>query len=291
MKKYSLRDSRLLLAGSSSTNLAEVSETVGAALRKKLRTHNRRLLNFLSRLSEYGEATLRWRFTYKITDEDDHWVQLHARFVNGAYVIYVSGPQAENLLRKLNGDPAQKQNQKKKKSLQRQNSFAVRRARQEKKRAARLRRLQRAEQPRAKKTRRLRAPLSLERHEDLTPQFRNNRVSWREAVALTLQVFAVRQHWKYTAEALVLDELYRSLERSGYRFAQYKRAGFALRFDIVDGIWRGDITPLTVACTKDNTHPTYRRMRKRLREKLLGLSPREQWRRRVLLWQDDREAA
>ncbi|MBC7836165.1 hypothetical protein H7X87_00085 [Acetobacteraceae bacterium] len=135
------------------------------------------------------------------------------------------------------------------------------------------------------------AVLSLRHNEVLTPQFRKNRLAWSEAVTETVRIFEARGNWKYTARERVASELWGSLERSGYRFAQYKRGGFCLRFDLTDGRWRGDITPLTVSCTKDNTHPTYRRMRKILKERLTGLSQEEQHQRKALLWHEDSQIA
>lgn len=127
----------------------------------------------------------------------------------------------------------------------------------------------------AKKARRVPAPLSLARNEKISPQFRHQRFFWREAAAAVVAIFEIKDGDKRTALQKAARALHDSFEQNGGAFAQFKRRGFALRFDLVDGIWRGDITPLSIAATKDNAHPLYRRMRMYFREKLGSLSTLE----------------
>ncbi len=124
------------------------------------------------------------------------------------------------------------------------------------------------------------APQSEKRMERLKPQFRRNHVFWGEAVRLAARVFEIKdvdskRSWKRSPEELVTTFLLESLEQNGGRFTQIKRRGFCLRFDLMDGRWRGDITPLALSCTKDNKHPAYRQMRECLKKTLLGLSTEE----------------
>ena len=140
-----------------------------------------------------------------------------------------------------------------------------------------------ASQPRTGKRRRTFAQAVPERLEKLTPQFRNQRLFWDEAIRATAHIFGVKSDLKYTAHQIVARRLHRSLEKSGGRFARFERGGFVLRFDLVDGRWRGDITPLLISATKDNEHPLYRRMRHYFRDKLIhaGVTSKKQRRARL----------
>lgn len=118
------------------------------------------------------------------------------------------------------------------------------------------------------------APLS-QRNERLTPQFRKQHVLWSEAITAVVKVFGVRSQPRRSAEQVAARELHRSLKQSGGSFAKFRRAGFTLRFDLVGGIWRGDITPLTISATKDNKHPIYRIMRAYFKDRLGFLTDTE----------------
>lgn len=98
-----------------------------------------------------------------------------------------------------------------------------------------------------------------------------------------LHIFEVKDGWKRSAEIAVTREVLASLKQNGGRFVQYSRRGFKLRFDLVDGIWRGDITPLTVSFTKDNAHPLYARARKYFKTILQGHPAQEARERKKLL--------
>ena len=64
------------------------------------------------------------------------------------------------------------------------------------------------------------------------------------------------------------------------KFAQFKRMGFTLRFDLIDGIWRGDLTRLTISATKLNKSIYYRRMRLFFGDRFLEPVSKRQMRRR-----------
>ncbi len=122
---------------------------------------------------------------------------------------------------------------------------------------------------------RITAAISFVRNEKLTPQFRRQRFFWNEAATAVVQIFDLKNGAKRTALQKAAKALHDSLERNGGSFAQFKRRGFTLRFDLIDGIWRGDITPLSIVATKDNRHPLYQRMREYFRDVLGHLSATE----------------
>lgn len=282
---YSLQNSRVLCEGRDTLTEREVCNVVHNAVRRTLRLSGRED-SFLRDLSIYGEAKFTWNFTHRITHLDDNWVSLHAwRISDDEYHLYCVGPQSINAIERVNaclGGYVVSPKKNRRRSFRFGGLERSRRKRKGHKRHKRI------VQPKQVKKQRKKvyvpAVLSLENHQVLTPQFRNNRVLWDEAVSMTIQSFDVQANWKYSAKEIVSQELFASMERSGYRFAQFKRAGFCLRFDLIDGIWRGEITPTTVSCTKDNTHPTYRRMRKWLRTRLLGLPSPEQAIRRAIVY-------
>jgi hypothetical protein len=123
------------------------------------------------------------------------------------------------------------------------------------------------------------------RHEDLTPQFRKSRIFWNEVLDATVAIFDIRRDAKHSAREIAARRLYNSLERNDWQFTQYKQRGFCLQFDIVDGRWKGiSLTAATVSCTKDNRHPSYRRMRSWLKKTLCGIPLGDARRRRELLF-------
>jgi hypothetical protein len=285
---YSLQDSRVLCDGRDTLTLEEVGVVVRNALRRKLR-QSRRAESFLRNLAEYRDANITWNFTHRITKDNDNHVSFLAWQVSdNEYRIYCVGPWAKVAIERVNRlREGYVVSRKKSRGIHvTSGNLKTATARRRKKNCQKRKERQIAPKQQKKKRAKVYVPavLSLENHQILTPQFRNNRVLWDEAVSMTIQSFDVQANWKYTAREIVSQELFASLERSGYRFAQFKRAGFCLRFDLIDGLWRGDLTPLTVACTKDNTHRSYRRMRKWLRDKLLGLPSPEQAIRRAIVY-------
>ena len=254
-------------------------------MRKKIRRRGR-VNRFMRHVRLFGEGTHTWSFIPKVKDVDDDWVTVHGWYADGQFRLYCLGPQADaavqranSLLGKLpswwNTSYGWHQHPYKMK-VRHEHWLRAKRARLAKKRAA----LKLKQEAAKAKNRRAKksftpAPIPLQCHELLTPQFKKSRIFWQEAIRATVEVFDIKRHWKYSARELAARELWGSLERSGYRFAQYKRRGFCLRFDLFDGIWRGDLTPIKVACTKDNTRQEYRRMRKHFRHLLLGM-PTEQ---------------
>lgn len=254
---------------------------------------------FWKELRQKREASVTWNFTRHNAKNDKSWVSFQA-WTRGAgtYHLYCIGPQAPYAIERINKallDKTPKWLQKWLAAEERGVEPKSRRLAKKRKRLLEARRRKKEQQEKGrslKKRHFIPAPISLERNELLTPQFRKSFLFWREALTETTAIFRVKSTWKYTARERVARELWGSLERSGYRFAQFKRDGFCLRFDLVDGLYRGEITPVKVACSKDNRHPTYRRMRECLRDRLQGLSlPEQQVRRDLFYRQDPRFAA
>jgi hypothetical protein len=183
-----------------------------------------------------------------------------------------SGPKREYTVIRVSRILVRKEEQRQARSLRRIAQKQHRRNRKKERKKARLAASQtvRAAQPRTGKRRRKSpAPLSLKDKEKLTPQFRRQHFFWGEAIRAAVDIFEVKGTLKQTASQIVAKQLYASLEQNGERFAQFKRRGFILRFDLADGIWRGDPTRLVISATKDNRHPTYKRMREYFRDLFL----------------------
>ena len=288
---YSLRGPSVLYEDKDELDRKAVNDAIYYALRRKLRLA-RYDASFFRTLEENGEAAITWNYTRFNRDSEDSRVTFYASRMNdGSHELRCVGPRSDDVIERINLAIFDKTPKWLKKKLDKD-------SRRTESRRTKKKRLQRGKKnPKAapkKKTRRgfINAPISFERNEVLTPQFRRSRLFWSEAIELAKYAFNVRGNWKYTARQVVVRELCDSLERSGYRFAQFKRGGFALRFDLIDGRWRGfDLTPITVACTKANTHPTYRRTRAWLRDTLSGLPKKSQTVRRDMLFHNISQAA
>lgn len=251
------------------------------AMRKKIRRRGR-VGRFIRHLRLFGEAAHTWDFVPRVLGLGDQWVTVHGWYSDGEFRLYCLGPQADAAVQRVNAllgklpswwntMYAHYEHPYKRKQRH-EHWLRAKRARLAKKRAVRQLK-QEAAKAKNRKTKKdfTPSPMSLLRNERLTPQFRKSRIFWQEAISATVAVFALKRHWKYSARECAARELWASLERTGYRFAQFKRRGFCLRFDLFDGLWRGDLTPVKVACTKDNTKQEYRRMRKHFRNILLEM--------------------
>jgi hypothetical protein len=268
-------------------------------MRRQLRRSGRHD-RFLRTARQTGEATLTWGFVRKVFDVDDHQVTIHGWFSEGVFRLYCLGPQAESAVERVNKllrpslpswwNVARKRYSYKARR-KREDWLRAKRQRLEKKRIERAAKKSDQQKRSAVDRAFVPSPISLKRNELLTPQFRKSRIFWREAIRSTVAIFDIHGNGRYTARELAAQELWRSLERSGYRFAQYKRRGFSLRFDLVDGIWRGDITPIHISCTKDNDRKEYRRMRAHFRDVLLGIPKESQAVRRGLLYDSSERIA
>ena len=295
---YTLHGSSVLYDGREELEGPHISAAITHSMRRKLRLAG---FNgaFWKDLRQKHEASITWNFTRHNAKNDKSWVSFQAwARGQGSYHLYCVGPQAPYAIERINKallDKTPRWLQKWVAAEERGVELRSRRLAKKRRKLIEARRRRKEQQKKGrnfKKRRFIPAPISLERNESLTPQFRKSFLFWREALTETTAIFQVKSTCKYTARERLAQELWGSLERSGYRFAQFKRDGFCLRFDLIDGLYRGDITPVKVACTKDNRHPIYRRMRERLRDRLQGLSPPEQQVRSTLLhWQDRRFAA
>jgi hypothetical protein len=248
---------------------------------------------FVGWLEQYGTAEVTWSFVPRIMSRDDHWVTVHAWVDAEGYHLQCTGPQAEAAVERAN--TRDRASQGRSKRISKRLSMRDRRERRYRKSEARRADMLAARGPKSRKVRKkvhVPAPISYVRNEALTPQFRKNRVTWSETLTAVVAIFEVRGNGKYSARQLVAREMWDSLERSGFRFAQYKRRGFVFRVDLIDGVWRGEITPLRVSCTKDTKHATYRRTREYIAGLVLGLPEKEcRVRRQMLMCAAERAAA
>jgi|GEM_PF-5074444 len=232
-------------------------------------------------LRELRRTSYTWRFTYRKRQERHSMLNVKLRIreaVPGYYRVTCFGSYAEWVVERGNEGPKRHQRWLEQKKLHAQKK----KHKVEKKKKKRIYESKKRKEQ-VKQTF-VPAPISRRRNEILTPQFRKSRVSWREMMSAVIEIFDVKRDWKYTAEQLVAREIMTSLRQSGHCFVEYSRRGFKLRFDLVDGIWRGDITPLTISCTKDKDNPLYRRTRDYFAERLLGHCADKQRERRELLW-------
>jgi hypothetical protein len=284
LSTYTLHETRVLCDGREELNRCEVRAVVTNAMRRKLRLAGYDA-EFWRELGTSGESVLTWNFTRHNARNEREWISFQAWTQDATYTLHCVGPQAEYAIERVNKVLADNTP----KWLRKKLSVKAKRRKRRK-----SRRVRHGGTPKKAKGRKqfIPAPLSLDRYEVLTLQFRNHRLFWNEALSVAVAALDLRNDWKYTARQNAARELWGSLERSGYRFAQIKRDGFCLRFDLFDGKWKGiDLTTVKVACTKDNLHPSYRRMRKWMRQKLHGLSRDVQRTRRDLLLMSDLRAA
>ena len=281
---YTLRDSTVLYDGRDELRYFEVSAAVMHALRRKLRL-GRYDRNFFQNLETYGEAVLTWNAVHKITEDDDHWVSLHAwALANDSYRLQCVGPQAQHIVDKINRALFDRTPKWLKKKIA-ADKWRKSKSRKFRKRKNRRPDAQPAPQQHKKPKKERRRAVASHVLECVTPQFRKSRIFWSEALDATVAIFGIRRDGKHSAREIAARRLYRSLEHTDYQFAQYKAEGFCLQFNIVDGRWKGmGLTAATVSCTKDNKHPRYRRMRSWLRTRLLALPSPLARRRRLMLF-------
>lgn len=243
----------------------------------------------LARLDDRGRINHAWNFNYRRAYDNlffSHRMKVRVWRLKSGYLVVLQGnvknvswalERANNAVRKPEKIKLKKFCWKRKKKDPK---------RRPPKRWSERRQETAPEQKRKRERAFVAAPISEERMECLRPQFRNHFIFWQEAISLAVNVFDIRdadsrRSWKRSPEELAAMFLFESLEQNGGRFAQIKRRGFCLRFDLTDGRFRGDITPLTVSCTKDSS-PAYRRMRDYLKETLTGLKLEEQRRRKEI---------
>lgn len=147
-----------------------------------------------------------------------------------------------------------------------------------------------------------RAALTMPRNEmpkSVVRQFKGSRITWHEAVDSVVAMRRFKDLNHKQARALVDRQLRRSMRvdgrngklKLGTGFALFKQGGFTIRFDIAEGAFKGDLTPMTIACTKDNRDPRYRRLRDHFMQLLTGRSSRERKLRAAVLWPVPSQAA
>lgn len=289
---YTLSGTNVLYDGQRELQYQHVEIAVSTSMRRKLRLAGFGW-HFWQELKRDGQASVTWNFTRHNAHNDRAWVRFSALAADAAVLLDCDGPQASVAIERINKALNDRRPKWLTKWIASEESGPSKSRRLQKKRdklrkERERRKAEREVQDRKRQKGFVPAPLSQMRNERLTPQFRKSVFFWREAITETAAIFDVKDNPRKTAREYVAQELWSSLERSGDRFAQFKRSGFCLRFDLVDGRYRGEITPLTVSCTKDNRHPLYRRMRERFKDRLAAIPPPE---RRTLAAQFNRRFA
>lgn len=293
---YTYTDGRVAFEGRTDLARSEVDAFVRHAL---TRSYRKRGVpeKLMETLFDTGYAEITWRFRHRLEHFDDLAFNLTLRELPDGHVVFCTGDMADWALQRVNHALGYASAPKRVKKL-RNNGWSYPQSAYDRKRQRG--RQQRVQTPQAKQIKKPRqrssggpfaAPFELAANQTtrnvVRQQFKRQRISWKEAPKAIIHIFQVCGNWKYTAEQLVGQELWKSFHASGRRFIQYKRGCFTLRFDLAleDGRWRGDITPLTIASTKNNQDPRYRRMRDYFGGLLTGLDPNERQARQTLLWE------
>ena len=270
MTPYTLRDASVLYLGRDELHAKEVSDAVVHALRRKLRLA-RFDKDFFRDLDVRGEAAITWNFTRFNRHHDDEWVTFHAwRHDDGTHFLHCVGPRAHDAIERVNKALFDKTPKWLKKKLQAEEDRRAGKKKRRKK--TRVKELASEQVKKPKK-----APkVASHRLEDLTPQFKKSRVFFEETLDAVVEIFGIVRDGKNTARQIAARRLYRSLEHTDYAFAVYRKGDFRLQFTLVDGRWRGiGLTPVTIACTKDNRSPHYRKMRRYFKKLLCGHPQKE----------------
>lgn len=273
---YALREKSVFYDGRKDLAHNEVQFAVTNAMRRKLRRAGYDA-TFWRELSENGESFITWHFTRYNARNDKEWVAFEALAnTNTSYHLNCFGPKAEQTIERINKAAHRKLPGRIRKQLVQADRLRRKHRKKKKKNQKASEQLPKQKVRKEKKF----VPLCLSQ-EQLVPQYRNSRVFWQEAAACVAYAFDMPGHNRLARSWV---RLFDSAKRTEWRYAQYKGRGFTIRFEFADCRWRGDITPLTVSCTKDNRHPVYRRMRSFLAKKLQGLPPPVQNERRAQLY-------
>ena len=87
--------------------------------------------------------------------------------------------------------------------------------------------------PRPKRAR-VHVPLDEALHATEREQFRNQYVSWREAIKATAAIFDVKATSRQTREQVVGSAFCKALEESGKDYVEYSHCGFTIRLRLLD---------------------------------------------------------
>ena len=291
MSTWTLDGSTVLKDGRADFTRKEVADFVRFAIRRKMRQRGY-AYDFMSELARTGTAALAWNFARNwLREENNHRVAIRVEQRGDTFAISCFGLLATYVTLRVTRGIRQEEIRRLERLVQSANPRTQCASKKKRRKQALLLRSQarRAAEPQKRTGKRRRpATPSENRNEKIVPQFRKHHVFWQEAVKSAVFIFQIRGDGKSRPEEIVLRALHRSLERNAieengrkrYTFAKFERSGFVLRFDLVDGRWRGDLTPLSILATKDNAHPFYRRMRRYFRKKLGYLTDGERRARR-----------
>lgn len=270
---FSLDEARVLYEGRELLQGSELKSAITNSMRRKLRLigfdHS-----FWRELAEKGESTLTWNFTRHNACNDRSWVAFQAWAVSSAsYHLYCAGPQARYAVERINKVLSDKTPKWLRKRLE-----GKTKGRKKRKKKKKERQLARPQVAKPKKGPKVSVPHLL------VAQFQHSPLAFTEAIELCVAACQVKREARRSAREIVAGELYRTLEHTGDVFAQFRRGTFRLHFRFVREPEVSDrkLPPVRVWLPKDGSKE-YRRARKWLRRKLLGLSQVEQYGRRCRL--------
>lgn len=292
---YATQNSAVLADGRNTLTQEEVWTFLRHAVRRKLRLRGA-VEQFMTELVKTGHAEYTYYYARRAVPECQTIIE--AEVEGDGFALRCLGPQAEYTLERVRHAFEYRS------ELNRARKQRVRPARRLRARRKKLRPASgsvpqlRRRMPHERRRRFAPAPISLKTKERVSGaelgvglknalQFRHNHIAWTEAIKATVAIFGMKSNGKRSAVAIVNDELLASCRRSGQTFARFSRRGFELRFDLIDGVWRGDITPLTITATKGpglklnkEARKLYQRMRAYFREQLGFLTDSERRERR-----------
>lgn len=237
----------------------------GRSIRKRLRRHGIRTEQIQGESFE-GERRHLFDFDYKIILAGKEEYAVVSGVVNTSHIeLFCNGPMAEAVVRDVN--VALYPWLRTEKEWER-----IRRAEARKKVIGKRRKRRKA----LKKHSAIKisndnnvfipAPISKKRRErvmerGIKAQFRYSTISWHEAVCSVVAIFEVDNTALIPARERIELRLRQSLEKNKILFAQFKRDGFVLRFDTLDGMWRAEKTEVMISFSKDKKSQFYRRAR------------------------------
>lgn len=264
---FSLHETRVLYDGRELLGRTELASVVTHSMRRKLRLAGFDR-DFWKELRERGESALTWNFSRHNARNERSWVSFQAWAASeAAYRLYCIGPKAEYAIERVNKVLADKTPKWLRKKLE---------GKTKRRKKRKSRKAVHGGTPKGAKKNQGAVPSHA-----LVMQFRHSPIAFTEAIELCVFAGQVKREARRSAREVVASELYRSLEHTKDAFAQFRTSSFRLHFRFVREPEIGDraLPPVRVWCAKDGSKE-YRRVRKWLHRKLLGLTNEERHVRR-----------
>ena len=284
---YTLADARVLFEGCATLTRKQIDFAISRAVRRKMLREGY-VGEFHHSLLQDGKAVIAWRYARYNHDACEQSVTFEAvQYGEGLFHLSCEGSAAAYAIERINKTVDEKRAQLKrdKAKQQRLSNRKPRRRRSLPKKGSETS----ASDSRQQRKLKTRAPISLKRNEVFvdtlfTSVFRKSHILRCEAASLAAYVFELKEYRKFGITvapiSMIVWEFEKTLKQSGECFMSFGRRGFTLRFDLVDGMYRGDITLLSVSCTRDKNRKEYHRLRDWLGSRVKGQSHNQ--RRRTL---------